>query len=305
MAFFIRIFITACIALFTCYCATASSAPAGERADSRGTGRDGVSAPSAGEDTTDALRQYEAAAGNNPGQADALSRLTVLYGQRRRGIDAENIFTKLIASDPKNEAHRLSLAFFYQSGGMRDKAMAETDRVLAANPSSGKAHLLKGFIYEGSQDLPSAIHEYSAAIALAEASRDTGLAIEGRFRLGYLYDNAQLFFDAVTQFEKIISTRPDLKKAYLELAHILDRLGHTDRAIATLKPLIISDREVPQAYAMLGLAYFKKGYYETSLRYFALAEKSGVEFGNEVIAAVKQKIYESKVRDDNGEAIDY
>jgi len=240
-----------------------------------------------------AIKQYEDILKTSPGQKDALIGLAAIYSQKGNAAEAEALLKKMVAAEPNNMVYHLNLAFFYYSRDRKDEALEKVDWVISNSPRYGRAHLFKAAILEQKADLPSAIAEYRAAIISAEASRDIELATTGYFGLGRLYDKSNLFFDAVSQIEKIIKMRPNFPDGYLELARMCLRLGLTDKAISTLDSLANIKPDIPKAYMMLGLAYSRKGDFEKSLEYFKKAKASGIEVEDRIFSAIERKIKEA------------
>jgi tetratricopeptide (TPR) repeat protein len=239
-----------------------------------------------------AMRHYEDILKTSPGEKVALQGLAAIYAQKGNVRKAEKLIKKLIESEPDNLQHQVNMAFFYYSSGMKDKALEEIDRVISKDPRIGRARILRAVIYEERADLPAAIAEYENTARLAIETKNAVILSQALIGLSRLYDKAQLYFDAMFQLERLVSFIPDFPDASLELARLSFRIGLTDKAISTLRSLIKIKPNVPQAYALLGLAYYKKNDFDTSLDYLKKAKLAGIAITDEMLATVEQKAKE-------------
>ncbi|MCM8761487.1 MAG: tetratricopeptide repeat protein, partial [Candidatus Omnitrophica bacterium] len=216
--------------------------------------------------------------------------LATIYAWKGNTAKAESLFKKLIDKEPDNMTHRLNLAFLYYLSGRKDDALKTTDLVISKIPRYSRAHLLRAVMLEQNNDLPEAISSYKTAAELAETSRDLEIASRSYFALAVLYEKCYLFFDAVSQLEKIIKMRPDFAEGYLELGRLCLRIGLLDKTVSAMNSLISRTSNVPQAYVLLGIAYFRKGEFEKSLDNLRKAKAAGVDMPDGLLAAVERKL---------------
>jgi len=147
-------------------------------------------------------------------------------------------------------AAHLCLGTLYNGRGQHERALAEFQRVLEREPSSGDAHRGLAQAQEGLGKTQEAEQTYRRAIELR--SHYWG----GYFGLGVFLARQHRLPEAAEQFLQAAALAPDNSRAYGSLGGVYIYMGRYDEAIAALKRAI-ELRPTAQAYQNLGTIYIR------------------------------------------------
>jgi tetratricopeptide (TPR) repeat protein len=160
-------------------------------------------------------------------------------------------FTKAMELDPKRAAYNRGLVSAIK--GDHDKAIAEYDEAIKANPEDAAAYNTRGVSYNAKGDRERAIKEWSEAIRL-----DPNMAVAYLNR-GNAYNNKGDRELAVIDAMETIRLDPNLPGGYTLRGAVYGAKGETDKAIADFTKAIALDPKLVRAYDNRATAYEKKG----------------------------------------------
>ena len=243
-----------------------------------------------------AVESYERILELQPDNVETMKELGDLY-QAKGDLDkAESLYKKLIETDPYKASYRLKLARNYNAAKNIDAAFEETKKALKYSPKDANAHLMAGILYDEKEEGAQAIAEYKKAIQyFNEKKRLRGL-METYLRLGRLYLKNNLLYDAIQQYEKIVTLRLDPVAGQLELANVYLQVGLFDKAIdaimnSLLNPSVeysagVNPFQKALSYRILAFAYLRKSDFIASHAYFRKAEALGMQFDPSLLKTV-------------------
>lgn len=113
-----------------------------------------------------------------------------------------------------------------KKGGLKALARAVEEAKPLSSKEVAEAILKLGVVYEEIGDLPAAIGQYKAALAVQPRDREIML------RLGSAYRKAKLFKEARESFEAIIAEDPRNADAHMNLGNVYLDQGEIDKAVA-------------------------------------------------------------------------
>ncbi|MBI3940518.1 MAG: tetratricopeptide repeat protein [Acidobacteria bacterium] len=212
-----------------------------------------------------AVQEYETVLRLDPDNLSALSSLGRLYISANQYPKAEEIFQKLVNSQPDAVEEFFLLALSQAEQRKFDAALQNTKRVLQVNPSNIRALALQGFIYERLHDDDAAIAAYQQILKVqpqdADAKRRLAalLAEKGRagdatqmleelakrnpfdssvlLELGKAQREQKKYPEAIASFRAAAKTDADGVEIAYWLATTLAETGERDEAISILKRL--------------------------------------------------------------------
>lgn len=214
-----------------------------------------------------------------------------------RDMEAANRFTDLAVT--KNPNHAQAWLFkgdLLRVQGKLDEALAAYDKTIKIEPDNSGALLVKANLEIGMKKFTEAKQDIDAAKKL---SSNTMLAFYTQGLLEYSQNNHAAALESMQQVQKIapdyppglllsgaiqyalgatIQAEQDLKK-YLEnnpgnvyaqklMVGVLLKNGQPDRAVAQLEPLLKSETDDSQVYALAGEAYMQTKKFVKATEYF-------------------------------------
>ncbi len=127
---------------------------------------------------------------------------------------------------------------FAQAGEL-DKAVAEYQAVLKANPNNTSALTNLGVVYYSQGNLDQAIAHYQKAIQIAPNDADIhsnlAAAYVQKAQIGQAQPDRSLLDKALQEYQKAIELKPDLAEAHFGLGVVYVTLGENDKAIAAFE----------------------------------------------------------------------
>jgi predicted Zn-dependent protease/Tfp pilus assembly protein PilF len=147
----------------------------------------------------------------------------------------------------------------YSQQGRNDEALAEFDKVIAANPASADAYYNRGFVYYRKGSLDQAIADCSKAIEIDPASSDA------YYNRGLAYYKRGSFDKAIADYNKVLEISPDAMDALYGRGLAYYKKNDIKQAIADYNKVIEMRPEFPLAYSARAVAYFSKKDYGRTL----------------------------------------
>ncbi|MGE0563855.1 MAG: tetratricopeptide repeat protein [Pseudolabrys sp.] len=250
-----------------------------------------------------------------PERFDALMFLAVAEYQGRNLDEAERLFRRAIAANPRSpEVHsNFSLVFSargdFQSAlaecdkalalmpgfadahcnranalralGRKDEALAAIDRAVALKPDSAQAHNIRGSLLHDLRRSGEAVASYDRAIAI-----NPGLVEALSHRAAILYE-AKNFDAALDSYDRILSLAPDVLDARLARAKILHRKQRIDEAVGEYIEILSRRPDDCEILTLLGQCEEARGNVDATLSYYDRALAIQPDF----VHAVHNRIY--------------
>ena len=196
-----------------------------------------------------------------PDNGDVLALAGEVYMQNGYTAEAEKVFAKAAALDPKDTSKRTALALTHLNSGDPEKGYRELEQAAAADPGiradlaliatysqqrkfdealkaiaelekkqpdKALPHSLRGAVYAGKNDLPAARKSFERALEL-EPTDFASAASLARLDLADKKPD-----DARKRFEGVLAKDPKNMRALLALAELRAQTGGTTDEVATL-----------------------------------------------------------------------
>ena len=140
-----------------------------------------------------------------------------------------------------------------------DEAIAEFNKVIAANPKSASAYYNLGFAYDKKGDLAKAIANFTKAIEIDATLTDA------YYNRGFAYYKKGNFDNAIVDYNKVIEISPASADAYYGLGLVYSKKGDLDKAISAYTKAIKTRPNFALAYDARAVAYVTKKNYLAAL----------------------------------------
>jgi tetratricopeptide (TPR) repeat protein len=199
------------------------------------------------EDLAKAIEHLEALVRVTPGDTDSLLLLGHLYRVDNKPAKAEEVFRKVLQTDPDSKVGLANLAELYIQQSEFEQAIEALSKIPEGDMDSRLYHML-GYSYSQTQQFDKAIGIYQKA--LAQDPDNTDLR---RYYADALL-NAGKTDSAREELQKILKSEPDDGLSYKRLAMINREEGRFDDARQELekaKTLSPDDLEIPYQQALL------------------------------------------------------
>jgi Flp pilus assembly protein TadD len=207
--------------------------------------------------TDDAIATLKEAAALDPTRGDIALELARTYQNAGRDNEAMTTFEKLLADPAVPAVVRVAAGRYFASRGAFDKAAAQADPILTAEPDNQGGLYLKGEGQLIAKQWNEARITLTRATDLdssdAQALDALGRAFEGSLAAtgdGKFIESARHAYDRATKAD------PKLFHAWLGLGRMLLAARHADEAVAALQQAIALDKTSSEAMYELGLAAY-------------------------------------------------
>jgi tetratricopeptide (TPR) repeat protein len=199
--------------------------------------------------------------------------------QPERAIEESQI---VLAHDPANDAARMNVGYAYLKMGEFDKAEKAYRAALANDPKSPAAHYDLAITLKMQDQLAAAQKELQEAIRL-----DPSLA-EAHYTLGITNWQLGDFPATIREMKAAIAIRADYAEAHYMLGIVLKQTGDLDSALPELKEAIRLDPSTPGPFNTLGQILRVKGDKQGSAEAFATGARLKREKEGQLANALEQ-----------------
>jgi len=150
----------------------------------------------------------------------------------------------------------------FAQAGEFDKAMAEYQAVLKADPNNVSALTNLGVVYYNAGNLDQAIAQYQKALQIAPNDADIhsnlAAACVQKAQLNQTQPDRTLMDRALQEYQKAVELNPDLAEAHFGLGVIYVTLGQNDKAIAAFEKFQQVDKGTDQIATEQAAQYLKQ-----------------------------------------------
>ena len=190
----------------------------------------------------------------SPENPTAVNLLGTIRAKQNRLVEAESLFLRALKKDDKFTGARMNLVYLYLLKHAPDKAIAQLNAVLTAEPDNLDAKVLLGDAYLAKNDLPKAEDSYLAALdgQLNNASALFGL--EQISRLKGETKEPMLYLSRVAALTADSKSDEFLYKFALEAM----RINMFDEAKSALQRAVELRPNEPAYLLALGIAWLRK-----------------------------------------------
>ena len=205
------------------------------------------------------------------------------HHQTGRFAQAENLYRKILALDPRHadSLHLLGMIDF--QAGRHNSAVETIQRAIAVRGNDASYHLNLGAVLQAQDKLEEAVACYERAVLLkpnyADAHYNLGLVLQrqakwaaaaechqrvlalapnhaaAHFSLGIIRQAQGQFAEAVEHFHQATALRPGFAEAHANLGAVLYLQGKVDESIAQYERAIACKPDYPGALNNLGIIF--------------------------------------------------
>ncbi len=207
-----------------------------------------------------------------PNKAVALRMLGGAYFQKGNYSAAQSVWNRALAADPGNADILVDLGTVKVNSGQPEASVDDFLRVLRKDPENIKALSYLGLAYFQTGRMAQAMQYLKKAEVLMNRRAVAGNAdpvqqAEVHKTLGQAYLKMNNPAAAVDQFEAACHSAqtPDCHKV---LGQVYFQLGKWDQAIGELAAVIQVEKDDPDLYGMLGVAFAQKGDLQRAISVF-------------------------------------
>jgi tetratricopeptide (TPR) repeat protein len=197
---------------------------------------------------------------------EILKEATDLYNDKKF-IDAEPLFLSLLKDNIIGYADIYNkLGLIYHQRGDFKKASEYFERALQINPKYTECSLNLAITYNDMGQFDEAKDVFARALQFVQTSPQTidpfihGKLASEHKRLGEQYKELGLYDEALEEFQKALSHRPNLADIITLVGVTLREKGRMDESIRVLmRAKEVHPKYIP-AYIQLGISYYVKGF---------------------------------------------
>lgn len=233
----------------------------------------------------DALKEFRSAAALNPRLTQALLGQARMKAALGDAVAARTIFTRCIASDPKDASARVLFAAFLRQRGQAKDAIGEAQRASVLKPDLASAYYEMGMALKEVGDRGGAENALRRALRIDSSDEQSHIALvallraEGKTgaagtelaavrsilkrqsdrdeaalanKLGVGFASQQKWSEAIAQFQKALDLKPDLVAARFNLAGALRESGDLQGAISEFNRILQEHPDWTEARFQLG-----------------------------------------------------
>jgi Tfp pilus assembly protein PilF len=137
-----------------------------------------------------AITEYEKAVEITPSDGQAQAALGILYELQGRPEEAEKAFRAAEEALDDRLEFLLTLAQTYMTAGEYDTALDRANEAIELDPDSARAYLVRGSIYENTEERTKAIEDFQRSADLAQSTGKDALYVLAKMRLATLLQQA-------------------------------------------------------------------------------------------------------------------
>lgn len=166
--------------------------------------------------------------------------------------EAEAIYRKVLAADPKNADATHLLGLIECQSGRREIGLDMIRRAITLNPTAADYHDNLGLICTEANLIDEAIAAHHRAASLNPRHR------QAHYNLANLLFKKGQLNEAITFYRQAIANQPNNADAHQNLGTALNRIGQPDQAEASLRMALTLKKDFAEAHNNLGVVYAGK-----------------------------------------------
>jgi tetratricopeptide (TPR) repeat protein len=218
-----------------------------------------------GEETSNFVQRYEKMLRNRSKdyfEPDAIEMIAEHYLQQEKYKKAEAAIAFGQEIYPQHVGFWIKLAEVYLHTDRYEMALTELEKAVIYEPCNSEIYLLKAEVLLGIEE------PENAKICFEKAIQHTDELIDCLFEIGFIYQDHDLFDEAIFYFKEVISIDSRNEQAYYETANCLDLLYCYEESVELLNQLIDIDPYNATAWYNLGVMYTKLNLFKEAIEAF-------------------------------------
>jgi tetratricopeptide (TPR) repeat protein len=195
----------------------------------------------------------------DPSDVGMLLRSAVSLHQAGRLAEAEDLYRRILAAQPRHFDSLHLLGVILHQRGEYAAAVRQIDAAIGINPDIAQAHNNRGVALQALGRREDALASFDAALALVPDYFD---ALRNRAdTLSYL----NRFEDAVQSYDRAISLKGDVAELFIERGHALMALSRLEQAVDSYERGIARDPSNRDAHLNRGIAFARLGRFDQAI----------------------------------------
>jgi len=170
--------------------------------------------------------------------------------------------TPTALTTPEDPLAHLEAGRSYQQAGDLDKAIAELEAAVQADPTLTEAHFRLGNAYAEAGQLDKATEEFKAVLGLDDNDADA------HSNLGVVYYQQGLLSEAASEFLAALEISPEDAEVHYLLGAAYVQMGRMDEGVKEFNAALEYNSDLPEAYFGLGTVYKLQGNEEEAIKAF-------------------------------------
>ncbi len=203
-------------------------------------------------------------------------------------------YEQIVKLDPKSVDDHLLLGRLYKANNETPKAEAEFNKAVQLQPQSEEAVTTLALLYDDEGQNEKAVQILTA---VPEGSRTA----KTYAAMGFTYEQAKDYKDAVTAYKKAVDLDHDNLDAVRGLAQNLLNNGDPDAALQQYRAVAEADPQDAQTYLRIAEIYRRQGKFEQALD--SLNKAEAIVTDSQEIPFTRSEIYEAQGRYDEAAQI--
>jgi tetratricopeptide (TPR) repeat protein len=175
-------------------------------------------------------------------------------------------FAKMFSVPADSAGAYVALAKMMLQHQFEEKAVAQLQKAIALDPRQPQAHFMLGEIYLFKSDVPAALREFNAELAI------NPIAWDAYWRMGDAYTRVEKWDDAEKALKQAVWLNADFSGPFILLGKVEMKKGNADLAAGFLERAIKMDPSNFSAHYLLGSAYKALGRQPDADREFQLSQ---------------------------------
>ncbi|MCD7779654.1 MAG: hypothetical protein LUH05_03155 [Candidatus Gastranaerophilales bacterium] len=250
-------------------------------------------------DIDSAMKYYSYAIKINPQNSLYFFKLAIVFSLKGFFKEAEECFAKAIDIEPSNQTYNYALAYLYYMNKEKELSEKQTDYVLSLNPGNPQALSLKMLILIEKQEMIGAgkildilstanvendfsyyvqavyyskLNLWKNAIeAINKAININDHSLEYKYQLAESYYMLENYDKAEAICDEITTINSKYIQAYILNSKIKLQIGKYDLSEIYVNKTLELDKNINEAYSVLGDISFLKQNYEDAIKNYKIA----------------------------------
>ncbi len=200
--------------------------------------------------------------------------MAIRYHQEGNRYLAEQLYRKILDSDPENVDALHLLGVVSAQAGNREFAKDCIARAVRLNPQFAEAHFNLGNVFREAGELDEAAASYQETLRLAPNHA------EAHFHLGNVRHMQGRFDEAATYLQSVLRLSPQHAKGHNSLGVVLLSQGRLDEAVDVLRQAVKLNPQLAMAHNNLGNVLKAQGKLEEAVQCYQQALRCKADYAD-------------------------